>query len=1005
MAKEVGSGQVAIFPTFKGFRAAVSGEVDGAAKDGATGFKRAFQGAGEGAGKETGAGFKGAFSKAAGGVGTDELKKLETGVASASKALSAARLKEQDEAGKVKVAEASLAEAREKSATSVVAARAKQESAAAKVAQAESALAAAVAKSGSASKAAETASTRLAEAKRNLTVADERVRTSAGNTTAAEERLASAQRGLTAVQDTVKTSSDRLADSKRRLAEASAQAATASSTPQGGGFGAIGAAASAAMSAVKSAFSSGFAVVKQTLSDLGTFAGTTLKGIGALATAVVGTAIVAGFNRMTTIENAKAKLAGLGNDQAAVAAIMDSALASVDKTAFGLGEAATVAATAVAAGIKPGEQLTKYLKLTADAATIAGVSMSEMGDIINKTTTTGKVGTENLNQLAERGIPIFGWLAEAYGVSADELQKMVTRGEVDSETFRRVIEENIGGAALASGNTTEGAWKNMRAALGRLGEAILTGPFPLFKDLFNLITTGLNTVTKKIKPFSEAWGPKLTAGFESTVSKIQSGFGRLSESFGKMKDLIPKDLMSGITDALGPGGLILAIGGAVGALGPLLSGIPLLGSLFTGLTGPVGLLVGGIAGLLAVSPQLRDSLAKLGEGALPIVASLFEKIGSVLAGAVQQMLPVVADLFSRVFDVLTSLLPVLGPVVDKLGDVLAGALSNAAPLLEKLADFFGTMLEKLQPLGQPLGDLVTALLDLAAGTFDAVITVLDALFTRTDTSGLDDKTESIDGFKTVIDGLVWVLGLAVSNISIAGLAIQGLADIMNGDFNADGFTKKMEAVPGPIAAFIRWMGDAGVSVAQFAIKVGENISMAVTSVGDGISGMIRWFQNLPVEIVKAVVGLTVSMRQIGTDAIAGLVSGLAGGVRWVKEAAANVANAAVDAAKAALGIKSPSRVMRFEVGQQVGEGYALGIEDKMSRVRSAADQLTSIPTTDPFATSVVAGGAGSSHSSGTPAIYVQNPWTGEYLLARSQELIANANQQEQMALNAGWRIG
>lgn len=926
MAKEVGSAQVAIFPTFKGFRAAVSGEVDGAAKAGATGFKRAFQGAGEGAGRETGAGFKGAFSAAARGVGTEELKKLETGVASASKTLSAARLKEQDAAGKVKVAEAALTEARAKGAD------------------------------GSA------------------------------RVVAAEERLASAQRGLTAVQDTVKTSSDRLAESKRKLAEASAQAASASSTPQGGGFGAIGAAASAAMSAVKSAFSSGFSVVKQTLSDLGTFAGTTLKGIGALATAVVGTAIVAGFNRMTTIENAKAKLAGLGNDQAAVAAIMDSALASVDKTAFGLGEAATVAATAVAAGIKPGEQLTKYLKLTADAATIAGVSMSEMGDIINKTTTKGKVGTENLNQLAERGIPIFGWLAEAYGVSADELQKMVTRGEVDSETFRRVIEENIGGAALASGNTTEGAWKNMRAALGRLGEAILTGPFPLFKDLFNLITTGLNTVTKKIKPFSEAWGPKLTAGFESTVSKIQSGFGRLSDSFGKMKDLIPKDLMSSITDALGPGGLILAIGGAVGALGPLLGSLPILGNLFKGLTGPVGLLVGGIAGLLTVSPQLRDSLAKLGEGALPIVVGLFEKVGGILAGAIQEILPVIAGLFSRVVDVLVDLLPVLGPVVDKLGDVLASALSNAAPLLERVADFLGTMFEKLQPLGQPLGDLIDALLDLAGATFDAIGPLMDSLFGDTDTSGLDDKSLALEGFNAAVDGISWVIARVVEGIITAVTIVGAFAKALNNDFDPTEFVNTMNGLPGPFAAFVRGVGGAMKAVSDFAIKVGENIGEAGKAVSDGVTNMVSWFRNLPVEIVKAVVGLTVSMRQIGTDAIAGLVSGLAGGVKWVKEAAANVAQAAVDAANAILKINSPSKVFR-SMGESVGEGFIQGMDRKVGAVQAAAERLTSITSVDPFATSVVSAGtrrgAGADGAGGVTNNFTINEVTDPYGTALS----------------------
>jgi tape measure domain-containing protein len=176
-------------------------------------------------------------------------------------------------------------------------------------------------------------------------------------------------------------------------------------------------------------------------------------GVAAIGATIAAVAAKKGIARLLDIDDAKGKLAGLKTSTKDIASIMDSALQSVRGTAFGLGDAAGVASNAVAAGIKPGQALTKYLKLTADAATIAGVSLDEMGSIINKTTTSGKVYTDNLNQLADRGIPIFQWLQKEYGVSADELSSMVSKGKVDAATFRKVIEENIGGAALASGKT------------------------------------------------------------------------------------------------------------------------------------------------------------------------------------------------------------------------------------------------------------------------------------------------------------------------------------------------------------------------------------------------------------------------------------------------------------------------------------------------------------------------------------------------------------------------
>src|SRR5690606_24195367 len=91
--------------------------------------------------------------------------------------------------------------------------------------------------------------------------------------------------------------------------------------------------------------------------------------VGAGAIGVVGglvgaLSIKGGIARQLQIENAQAKLTGLGHTTEGVKQIMDDALAAVKGTAFGMGEAASVAAAAVAAGVKPGKDLERTLKLT-----------------------------------------------------------------------------------------------------------------------------------------------------------------------------------------------------------------------------------------------------------------------------------------------------------------------------------------------------------------------------------------------------------------------------------------------------------------------------------------------------------------------------------------------------------------------------------------------------------------------------------------------------------------
>src|SRR5690606_11017154 len=147
-----------------------------------------------------------------------------------------------------------------------------------------------------------------------------------------------------------------------------------------------------------------------------------LSAASAASAAMAGlftTSLVKGVGRLTAIENAEASLRGLGHTAEEVDGIMDSALESVLGTAFGL-EAAAVAATAVAAGVEPGRDLTRLLSLMGDAAVIARVPLSEMGQIFGQVIANGRAMSQELNRLQDRGIPIIQWLAEEFNVTAAE---------------------------------------------------------------------------------------------------------------------------------------------------------------------------------------------------------------------------------------------------------------------------------------------------------------------------------------------------------------------------------------------------------------------------------------------------------------------------------------------------------------------------------------------------------------------------------------------------------
>ena len=88
-------------------------------------------------------------------------------------------------------------------------------------------------------------------------------------------------------------------------------------------------------------------------------------------------------------------------------------------------------------------------------------------------------------------------------------------------------------------------------------------------------------------------------------------------------------------------------------------------------------------------------------------------------------------------------------------------------------------------------------------------------------------------------------------------------------------------------------------------------------------------------LLAAIPGIVVQVGQqfisydwgsIGMQIINGIKNGLAGAARGLCEAAANAANDALNWVKDKLGIHSPSRVFRDQVGKMIPAGMAVGIE-------------------------------------------------------------------------------
>ena len=80
--------------------------------------------------------------------------------------------------------------------------------------------------------------------------------------------------------------------------------------------------------------------------------------------------------------------------------------------------------------------------------------------------------------------------------------------------------------------------------------------------------------------------------------------------------------------------------------------------------------------------------------------------------------------------------------------------------------------------------------------------------------------------------------------------------------------------------------------------------------------------------------------QIGKDLLTGLWNGISDKFGWLTGKIKGFAKNVTDKLKSFFGIKSPSRVFRDEIGKQLADGVAVGIDENTENVESAAEKMS-----------------------------------------------------------------
>lgn len=685
----------------------------------------------------------------------------------------------------------------------------------------------------------------------------------------------------------------------------------------------------------------------------------TKPAFGAVS-ALTGLTLVKGFDRLTGIDDAKAKLMGLGHSADSVKDIMNSALASVKGTSYGLDEAATTAAGAVAAGVKQGKELTRYLSLTADAAAEAGSSMSDMGSIINKVQTSQVAYTDNLNMLADRGLPIYQWLADEAGTTAAAVKDMAKDGEISSDMFLRAIEKNIGGAAKIVGeNSFKASIANVGASIGRIGANFLdaggngTGFFTILKPLVTDFTNDLGLLEDKASILGEKFG----SSFQTIVDKVQEGrtyFQNLS-SAAQVSALKTAGVGSVMAVGLGPGiaaigkgltmtakfsdsasslvknvqssfqslpGVFSSAGKSIGSsfsnakketksifsyfsksLGNAKAGINGVFSAFNGSGNGLGNFIGGLrnigASFVNFEAGLNNTRGAIGSllGKAAGFAPVFLKGFSIAAGlgVVFAGLGLLQQGFGEQIDSVLNMVTEKGPYIIMN---LCNGISSKLPNL---------LLQGGNLINSFLNAIIANVPALLSGGTEIVTTLVTSIGNQLPTL----IPTALQLVMTLVNGLLYNLPkIVTTGLNLIVGLVKGLIQAI---------PKLIDAAPRLITNLIYGICD----------MLPEIITTGITLITQLAVGLI---QAIP-ELIKAVPKIITELKSsfsdfdwgsIGRNIIDGIKKGLTSVASSLVQAAKDAGGAALDGIKKKLGIHSPSRVFRDQVGKMMSIGLGIG---------------------------------------------------------------------------------
>lgn len=456
------------------------------------------------------------------------------------------------------------------------------------------------------------------------------------------------------------------------------------------------------------------------------------------------------------------------------------------------------------------------------------------------------------------------------------------------------------------------------------------------------------------------------------IGESGNGLSSIAESLGKAFSEVIATTIDAVTQALIALAPVLpTICDAFAQLSPL---VEAFGDAFGTVIESVGNAIANIVN--AIGPVIESVVQIIANAIVQIVQAI-----APFAPAIADMVQAISDAIQSICDAFIALVQNIQPIVESVKD-----------LVQQLGDSISQVFESASDVITSFGDAVSGILDSLAGVIDSIgqsalnagkgfkelakgIQIITGLNLLDMAASLGAVATGVGAIATASSGIgdagTQIMNLAIGLGLLVGYtdSLSGLASVMPSVISS---FSGIESISGPLAsasgAMVQFASSAsglvgsttvassalialGVALTQVAIQGGQAGTQLgtkfKTGLQSGLTQSVSVARSMSRNITSALKSASSGAYTVGQMIGNGLANGMASTLGRVSAIATRLAQEAEKATRAAAKVHSPSRVF-MAIGNYIGEGFAIGIEQTARMVRKATESIVSIPNAQSF---------------------------------------------------------